>query len=106
MQKVAIRNIHAREILDSRGNPTVEVELMTESDGVGCAAVPSGASTGTYEAVELRDNDPKRFSGKGFIILLFISYQVYNTNVGFAHNPSGLRDLNSLYGRSESALRI
>lgn len=62
-----ILDIRAREILDSRGNPTVEVEVMTESGVVGRAAVPSGASTGKYEAVELRDDDAKRFMGKGVL---------------------------------------
>jgi enolase 1/2/3 len=61
----AIANIHAREILDSRGNPTVEVEVTLESGAMGRAAVPSGASTGAHEAVELRDGDPKRYQGKG-----------------------------------------
>ena len=61
----AIDSIHAREILDSRGNPTIEVEVLTESGGFGRFAVPSGASTGSYEALELRDKDAKRFNGKG-----------------------------------------
>jgi enolase len=61
----AIADIHAREILDSRGNPTVEVEVTLETGTVGRAAVPSGASTGAHEAVELRDGDPKRYGGKG-----------------------------------------
>ncbi len=60
-----IIDIHAREILDSRGNPTVEVEVTTESGYFGRAAVPSGASTGVHEAVELRDADPNRYQGKG-----------------------------------------
>ncbi len=60
-----IENIHAREILDSRGNPTLKVELTTDTGLTGRAAVPSGASTGEHEAVELRDNDPKRYGGKG-----------------------------------------
>jgi enolase len=60
-----ITDIHAREILDSRGNPTVEVEVITENGAVGRAAVPSGASTGVHEAVELRDNDKSRYMGKG-----------------------------------------
>ncbi len=60
-----IRTIQAREILDSRGNPTVEVDVILESGASGRAAVPSGASTGTREALELRDKDPKRFGGKG-----------------------------------------
>jgi enolase len=62
-----ISYIHAREILDSRGNPTVEVETLLESGATGRAAVPSGASTGRHEAVELRDNDKKRYSGKGVL---------------------------------------
>ena len=60
-----ITDILAREILDSRGNPTVEVEVYTENDVMGRAAVPSGASTGKYEAVELRDNDKSRYLGRG-----------------------------------------
>lgn len=62
-----IINIHAREILDSRGNPTVEVEVVTDTGGVGRAAVPSGASTGAHEAVELRDGDKSRYLGKGVL---------------------------------------
>ncbi|KXG76649.1 Enolase [Fervidicola ferrireducens] len=62
-----IANVFAREILDSRGNPTVEVEVILEDGTFGRAAVPSGASTGQFEAVELRDNDPKRFKGKGVL---------------------------------------
>jgi len=60
-----IVDVHGREVLDSRGNPTVEVEVLLESGAQGRAIVPSGASTGTREAVELRDGDPKRFMGKG-----------------------------------------
>jgi enolase 1/2/3 len=60
-----IEEIHAREILDSRGNPTVEAEVTLAGGEVGRAAVPSGASTGEHEAVELRDGDPKRYGGKG-----------------------------------------
>ncbi len=62
-----IVNIHARQILDSRGNPTVEVEVRTDRGAVGRAAVPSGASTGVHEAVELRDGDKERFLGKGVL---------------------------------------
>ena len=61
----AIIDIHAREILDSRGNPTVEVDVTLESGSIGRAAVPSGASTGAHEAVELRDGDDARYGGKG-----------------------------------------
>ena len=62
-----IEEIVAREILDSRGNPTVEVEVLLEGGAVGRAAVPSGASTGVHEAVELRDDDPARYGGKGVL---------------------------------------
>jgi enolase len=60
-----IRSIHAREILDSRGNPTIEVDVLLREGGFGRFAVPSGASTGELEALELRDGDPKRYNGKG-----------------------------------------
>ena len=63
----AIVDIHAREILDSRGNPTVEAEVVLQSGAFGRAAVPSGASTGVHEAVELRDGNKKRFNGKGVL---------------------------------------
>jgi enolase len=63
----AIIDIHAREILDSRGNPTVEVDVLLENGSFGRAAVPSGASTGAYEAVEKRDGDKSRFMGKGVL---------------------------------------
>lgn len=62
-----ITDIVAREILDSRGNPTVEVDVVLESGAMGRAAVPSGASTGAHEAVELRDGDKKRYLGKGVL---------------------------------------
>ena len=63
----AIIDIRGREILDSRGNPTVEVEVALESGIMGRAAVPSGASTGAHEAVELRDGDKHRYGGKGVL---------------------------------------
>jgi enolase len=62
-----IESVHARQILDSRGNPTVEVEVVSSGGGFGRAAVPSGASTGTHEAVELRDGDKNRYVGKGVL---------------------------------------
>src|SRR5947207_587166 len=62
-----LQSIHAREILDSRGNPTLEVEVLLADGSLGRAAVPSGASTGAYEAVELRDGDKKRYLGKGVL---------------------------------------
>lgn len=76
-----ITDINAREILDSRGNPTVEVEVILEDGTMGRAAVPSGASTGAYEAVELRDNDKDRYLGKGVMdavtnVLTFIAPEV------------------------------
>src|SRR5918992_285314 len=63
----AIIDIHAREILDSRGNPTVEVDVLLDDGSFGRAAVPSGASTGAHEAVELRDGDKWRYLGKGVL---------------------------------------
>src|SRR6186713_491020 len=62
-----ISRVHGREILDSRGNPTVEVEVRLESGAAGRAAVPSGASTGIREALELRDGDKRRYLGKGVL---------------------------------------
>ncbi len=78
-----ITEINARQILDSRGNPTVEVEVFTESDAMGRAAVPSGASTGAYEAVELRDGDLDKFMGKG------VMKAVDNVNNGIAGELEG-----------------
>ena len=62
-----ILDVHARQILDSRGNPTIEVDVITENGIMGRAAVPSGASTGIHEAVELRDNDKSVYLGKGVL---------------------------------------
>src|SRR5437868_12005413 len=62
-----IQSIHGREILDSRGNPTVEVEVILVDGAIGRAAVPSGASTGAHEAVELRDGDKARYLGRGVL---------------------------------------
>ena len=69
-----ISGIHARQILDSRGNPTIEVDVITENGALGRASVPSGASTGAHEAVELRDGDDKKYLGKGVL------KAVYNVN--------------------------
>ena len=63
----SIVHIHAREILDSRGNPTLETQVRLEDGSLGVAAVPSGASTGAHEAVELRDGDRARYGGKGVL---------------------------------------
>ncbi len=79
-----ITNAHAREILDSRGNPTVEVEVVTETGVVGRAAVPSGASTGVHEAVELRDEESPRYHGKG------VSKAVDNVNNKIAPLIAGM----------------
>ena len=65
MEKPLIKKISGREILDSRGTPTVEATVVLEDGAVGVAAVPSGASTGRYEAHERRDGDPARFDGRG-----------------------------------------
>ena len=65
--KTGIKNVKGREILDSRGNPTVEVDVLLDDGSFGRAAVPSGASTGEHEAVELRDGDKSRYMGKGVL---------------------------------------
>src|SRR6267378_2473833 len=67
MSSLRIQRVRAREILDSRGNPTVEVDVILDSGALGRASVPSGASTGAYEAVELRDGDKKRYLGRGVL---------------------------------------
>lgn len=79
-----IIGVHAREILDSRGNPTIEVDVITESGYVGRAAVPSGASTGVHEAVELRDGDKGRYLGKG------VQKAVNNVNTVIAEEIAGM----------------
>src|SRR5690242_6278320 len=63
-----VEQVRVREVLDSRGNPTVEAEVTLVDGSTGRAAVPSGASTGSHEAVELRDDDPNRFGGKGVLV--------------------------------------
>jgi Enolase len=79
-----IEYVEAREVLDSRGNPTVEVDVVLEDGTLGRAAVPSGASTGEYEAVELRDGDKKRYLGKGVL------KAVENVNTAVAGEICGL----------------
>ena len=86
-QYFEIVDVMAREILDSRGNPTVEVEVTLDDDTVGRASVPSGASTGMYEACELRDGDPERYCGKG------VSTAVENVNGEIAEALLGLNAL-------------
>ena len=83
-QYVEIVDIVARQILDSRAFPTVEVEVVLEDGTIGRAAVPSGASTGIYEAVELRDNDKNKFMGKG------VEIAVNNVNETIAEAVIGM----------------
>ena len=79
-----IIDIHAREILDSRGNPTVEVDVILEDGTLGRAAVPSGASTGAYEAVELRDGDKTRYMGKGVLTAIEnVNGEIADALIGF-----------------------
>lgn len=81
----AIVDIHAREILDSRGTPTVEAEVVLQSGAFGRAAVPSGASTGVHEAVELRDGDKSRFGGKGVLKAVEnVNDKIYDALAGYA----------------------
>src|SRR5438034_9905094 len=81
---LAIEFIQGRQILDSRGNPTVEVDVILDDGTLGRAAVPSGASTGEHEAVELRDDDKKRWLGKG------VSKAVENVNTKIAPELIGM----------------
>ena len=79
----AIEDIQAREILDSRGNPTVEVDVLLEDGGFGRAAVPSGASTGAFEAVELRDGDKERYGGKGVLQAIdAVNFEIFDALAG------------------------
>ena len=82
-QYLEIESVFAREIMDSRGNPTLEVEVIVEGGFVGRAAVPSGASTGAFEAVELRDGDKDRYLGKG------VTKAVANVNDRIGHEVEG-----------------
>ena len=95
----AIARVAAREILDSRGNPTVEVEVTLADGALGAAAVPSGASTGSHEAVELRDGDPARFGGKGVL------RAVGNVNGEIAGAVLG-RDATDQAGLDEALVRL
>lgn len=84
MKKLPIESVHAREILDSRGNPTLEAEVVLEGGVIGTAAVPSGASTGKFEALELRDGDKSRYGGKG------VTKAVANVNGEIAAQVRGM----------------
>ena len=87
-EKLRITAVHAREILDSRGNPTVEAEVVLEDGSTGIAAVPSGASTGAFEAVELRDGDKQRYLGTG------VTKAVHNVNTAIADTVIGMNAFN------------
>ncbi|MGB2491775.1 MAG: phosphopyruvate hydratase, partial [Candidatus Puniceispirillum sp.] len=79
----SIADIQAREILDSRGNPTVEVDVFLEDGSAGRAAVPSGASTGAYEAVEMRDGDADRYNGKGVLKAVdAVNFEIFDALAG------------------------
>ena len=79
-----IEYVQARQVLDSRGNPTVEVDVVLEDGAMGRAAVPSGASTGAHEAVELRDGDTRRYLGKGVgKAVAAVNGEIAETLVGF-----------------------
>src|SRR5438876_9863896 len=82
--KSEIIHIHGREVLDSRGNPTVEAVVVLHDGSTGQAIVPSGASTGEHEAVELRDDDPKRYLGKGVL------KAVKNVNIAIRERVTGM----------------
>ncbi len=92
MNKLAISNVIGRQILDSRGNPTVEVDIQLEDGSLGRASVPSGASTGIHEALELRDGDSKRYGGKGVSKAVSnVNHSIRKALIGFdASDQSGL----------------
>ena len=91
-----IKRIIAREILDSRGNPTVEADLFLDDGSFGRAAVPSGASTGSREALELRDDDPKRYGGKGVLKAIgHIQGEISNSILGQDFSDQPLWTINS-----------
>src|SRR4051812_47746460 len=101
-----IANIKAREILDSRGNPTVEADVLLASGFIGRASVPSGASTGTKEACELRDGSPSRYAGKGVTKAVhYINTEINNALKGYRVNhqeeiDARLRELDGTINKS------
>ena len=102
----AILDVKAREILDSRGNPTVEVDVVLDDGAVGRAAVPSGASTGAYEAVELRDDDADRYGGKGVLKAVdAVNFEIFDALTGAdAFDQAGIdQDLIELDGTQNKA---
>ena len=98
-----IVSVHARQILDSRGNPTIEVDVLTESGALGRAAVPSGASTGEHEAVELRDGDPKAYLGRGVLkAVSHVNLEIADaTSEPFLGCPGSVQPSALLIGRDE-----
>ena len=89
----AITDIHAREILDSRGNPTLEVDVVLKNGVIGRAAAPSGASTGAHEAVERRDGDPARYGGKGVLgVLSMVDGEIFPAIGGISVHDQNLID--------------
>ena len=89
----SIVHIHAREILDSRGNPTLETQVRLEDGSLGVAAVPSGASTGAHEAVELRDGDRARYGGKGVLhAQAHVNNEIFELLRGFDARQQGPLD--------------
>lgn len=98
MQKLRIQSVRGREILDSRGNPTVEAEVILEDGTIGRGAVPSGASTGVFEALELRDSDTQRYMGKG------VSRAVKNINSIIAKVVTGM-DAFDIYAVDQAMLK-
>jgi enolase len=90
-----IKSIKAREILDSRGNPTVEVDVILDNGISGRAAVPSGASTGSKEAVELRDGDKKRYLGKGVLKAVDNVNNIIAPEI-IGKDPSGQKEIDNL----------
>src|ERR1700722_3150974 len=87
-----IAKVHARQVLDSRGNPTIEVDVYTSTGTLGRAIVPSGASTGAHEAVELRDGDKKKYLGKGVLKAV----DNVNTKIGKELEGMGIFEQNAI----------
>ena len=99
MPDLRIKGVRGREILDSRGNPTVEAEVVLECGSIGRGAAPSGASTGEFEALELRDGDTKRYGGKG------VRKAVEHINVLIAKEIVGM-DASDLYGVDHAMIQL
>ena len=96
----AIKKIIAREILDSRGNPTIEVDILLSDGSIGRASVPSGASTGSKEVVELRDRDLSRYNGLGVLKAVEIINDLVQIEPNFNQSPSNKTDIKLCYDQS------